>query len=397
MSNVIDQSGIQIQTLAEILDEILNGTADYPGMYQIYGPDINVLPNSPDGQMVNIVAQAKLDQLEFIQQIFTSFDPDQAVGVQLDQRCALNGVVRNAGTYTLTNVTVTTTQAITLPGLDTAPAAPFTVSDASGNQYQLIAAHVFVGAASTALAFQAATLGTVTPVPNTITNIVTLLLGVASVNNPSGATTIGTNEESDFSLRIRRAKSVALPSKGFLEGLYGALLGIAGVTSVSLLENITSAPDANGIPGHSIWAVVAGGLTADIGRAIYVKRNAGCGMKGAVVSTITQVDGSTFDVKFDRPTNQNLWISFNIVAVTGSVDPVFIRAQILANLSYGVGKPADASSITVMVKGIAPNGSVSSEGVSADNVTYVPLLNPTGPNYQFQIAAVRVIINGVPG
>lgn len=397
MPNLIDQNGIQIQTLDEILDEILNGTEDYPGMYQIYGADINVLPNSPDGQLIHIFAQAKLDMLEMIQQIFASFDPDQAIGVQLDQRCSLNGVVRNPGTYTVTNVSVTATQAVTIPGLDTAPDAPFTVSDASGNQYQLVTAHAFVGAATTPLVFRAATLGEITPALNTITTIVTLLLGIASVNNPGAATTIGTNEESDFSLRIRRARSVALPSKGFYQGLIAALTVTEGVTSINLLENVTDVVDGNGIPGHSIWAIVAGGTDADVAQAIYVKRNAGCGMKGGVVVVVDQVDGTTFSIKFDRPQPQALWIKFDLAAVTGAVDANYIRTQLLAELSYDIGQKAVMSDIVSKVMALAPNASLDNEGVSPDGAVYSALLAPPGVNYQFGITSPHIIINGAPG
>lgn len=394
MPNVIDQNGCQIQTVAEIIDEILNGTSDYAGMYQIYGSDINVLPNSPDGQMINIFAQAKRDILEFCQQVFSSMDPDQAMGQVLDERCLYNGVTRAAGTYTKTNITVVTDRAITLSGLDTAPNSPFTVSDSIGNQFALVSTYAFSGAATQVLLFQAVKLGAVQTTVNTITNIVTATLGVLSVNNPTAATVVGTNEESDYSLRIRRAKSVALPSKGYFDGLYGGLVDVAGVTSVNLLENIGPTADANGIPGHSIWAIVAGGSDTDVANVIYRKRNGGCGMKGGVSVNVTQVDASVFTVKFDRPTTQVLYIKFDATAVTGTLDPVFIRNQILALLSYQIGQSADASAITALVKSIAPNVSLANEGVSPDGVTYSALLAPPGVNYQFQIAAARIIING---
>lgn len=397
MPNLIDATGIQIQTSAQILDEILNGTADYPGMYQIYGSNINVDPNSPDGQMINIIAQAKLDALELIAQVFAGFDPDQAVGVVLDQRCAINGVVRNAGTYTRTDVTVVVTQALTLAGLDTAPDAPFTISDSAGNQFQLVEEHAFSGAGSEDLIFRAKELGAVLITANTLTTIVTITLGVGSVNNPTAPSVVGLSEETDFALRIRRSRSVALPSKGFFEGLYGALLDIPGVTSVNLLENVGSAPDGNGIPGHSIWAIVAGGTNAAVGRVIYLKRNAGCGMKGATTVTITQVDNSLFDVAFDRPTAQNLWISFDVAAITGVVDADYIRAQLLTALSYQIGQSADTTSIVALVKGIAPNASVSDEGVSNVDGSYVALKAPTGVNYQFIPTSTRIKINGTPG
>lgn len=395
-TNVIDSNGIQIQSLQDIIAEILNGTTDYPGMYSIYGADINVAPNSPDGQMINIIAQAKLDMLEFILGVYNSFDPDLAVGVQLDERCAINGVFRNAGTFTITNVSVVTTAAVTLQGLDTNPVAPFTVADGAGNQFQLLATTAIGGAGTTVCAFQAVVLGAVLTTLNTITNIVTPLLGVASVNNPSAATTVGLAEESDYNLRIRRANSVALPSKGFLQGLFGGLIDVTGVTSVLVLENITNTTDGNGIPGHSIWCVVKGGSNADIANVIYLKRNAGCGMKGSVSVPITQVDLTVFNVLFDRPVAETLYVQLSIYAITGSLpSDSYVRAQLVAGLTYNIGQSADASTITALLKQIAPNCAFSVVNVSFDNATWVSLLAPAGVNYQFSLVSGNIAITHV--
>ena len=406
MPNAVTPTGIQIQTYDEIVTEILDGAPAtltvpaYPGMRQIYGADINVQPNSPDGQMVNIVAQAKRDMLEYIQQIFTGFDPDQAVGVQLDQRCAINGVQRRQGTYTYVNVSVTTNSAITLQGLDsTITTTPFTVSDASGNKYFLASTYAFTTAGTQSLSFRAANVGSITPTINSLTIVVTITLGVVSVNNPSAATSIGTPQESDYALRIRRANSVALPSIGYWQGLYDGLLSLSGVTSALVLENTTSTTDGYGIPGHSIWCVVAGGTTANIAGMIYLKRNAGCGMKGSITSNVNQVDGTTFTVRFDRPTSVSLYIKFDVTQITGSTPPDanFIRTQILNQLSYKIGQSADTTSITSLIYSVAPNTSVSNIGVSLDNVTYVPLLSTTHVYDQFALASARIIINGTPG
>ncbi len=395
MSNAITQTGLQKDTAAQTLDKFLNGTADYPGMLTIYGAGINVNPNSPDGQFINIGVQFTQDMLEFINQAYSSFDPDQAIGVSLDQRCAINGIVRNAGTYTYTDVLVTVTQAVTLAGLDTAPTAPFTVSDASGNQFFLVATRVFAAAGSATLSFRAAVLGAVLTVPNTITVISTVTLGVSTVNNPAAATTTGAAEETDYALRIRRARSVALPSKGYFDGLYGALVDVTGVSSVKLLENTTNTTDADGIPGHSIWAIVQGGANADIAQAIYVKRNAGCGLKGAQSVIITQVDNSLFTVNFDRPTAQNLWIRLSVHAITGSVDTAYLKTQLLAALSYGIGQSAASSPIVAIIQALAPNAAISAEGVSTDGTTFVSLVDPTAVNYQFAIASARITITEI--
>lgn len=386
--NTIDATGLHLRTRAEIIDQIVNGGDGFPGLVQIYGSDINVDPNSPDGQLVNLLAQLGVDYEDLVAAVYASFDPDQAEGINLDLRVAINGINRQAGTYSTQLAAVTVTQALTIAGLDTAPTAPFTISDSAGNQFQLLATHVFGGAGSANLNFQAAQLGAIQVQPNTLTTIVTVQLGVASVTNGSLSGTTGTNEESDYQLRIRRSNSTALGSKGFLAGLYGAIGNTSGVTAVSIQENI---------PAHTIWCVVAGGTDADVANAINVKRNAGVAMLGAVIVPVTEVDGTVLDVRFDRPTAQNLWIELDVIAVTGFVDPVAIRSAILAAPPYAIGGSAAASPIIALVQALYPNASISSVGVSNDGVTYVDLLSPLGFNYQFATAAARVLINGIPG
>jgi uncharacterized phage protein gp47/JayE len=387
-SNSLGATGLTIQTLADIISEILNGAPGYPGLKAIYGSDINVDPNSPDGQMANLYAQGKIDVLEMLQSIYDSFDPDQAVGVQLDERCAINGVTREPGTYTQQQVLVTAAQAVTLPGLDLSPTAPFTVADGNGNQYQLVATYSFLTAGATSLLFQAANMGVIQSAIGTITVPVTVLAGVTSVNNPAGPTTVGRAEETDAALRIRRANSVALPSKGWYQGLLAALIDVEGVTQAIVFENETNTnPDTNGVPAHSIWCVVAGGANADVAAAIYVKKNAGCGMKGSVSVQIAQFDGTNFAVLFDRPTPENLWFEATLTAISGALDKSAIAAAVLAQfgISYGINQPADTASIVAFIKSIAPNASVSAEGVSTDGSHFYPLVTPTGVNYQFLI------------
>lgn len=397
MPNDVGVSGCQIATVDEIIAQILAGTADFPGLYAIYGTDINVDPNSPDGQFINIFAQAAIDQLEFILQVYNSFDPDKAIGVSLDARCAINGVIRKPGTRTVQSITVVVSQALTLKGVDLYPGEAFTVQDSSGNRYELITTDSPSGAGSQSLAFQSVLLGPVTSALNTIVTAVTVQQGVTSVNNPTAATTLGTTEETDYALRIRRTQSVSLPSQGYLDGLYAAILAITDVTSARIYENDTNVTDADGIPAHSIWAVVAGGENADIGNAIYVKRSLGCGMKGSVVVPITQVDDTTFDVLFDRPVAEDLYIKFDVTAITGSVDPDYIRQQLLLLLSYGINIPADTTSIVTLIRAISPNASVSGEGVSNDDISYVALLDNDTLQSQWALDPARIIINGVPG
>ncbi len=382
-ANQLTNSGLTIQTLTEIVGELETG------LKTIYGQNINLDPNTPDGQLVHIIAQAKADILELINQVFSSFDPDQAVGVNLDRRCALNSIRRAGGTYTLQTLAVTADRALTLPGLDNS-ANPFTVQDAQGNRYQLVSGYSFAGAGTADILFQSLEIGAVTPALNSITTVVTITLGVTAVNNPTPANSVGVPEETDAALRTRRTRSVSIPSKGYVDGLIGSLLDLDSVTQVEVFENVTSVTDTRGIPAHSIWVVVAGGAAEDIANVIYIKRSLGCGMRGAVEVDITQADNLITTIKFDRPIAQDLYISFNVAAIYGVIDLDYLRSQILSRVSYRINQPADTATIVKLVKEIYPNASVSEEGVSADGITYEPLILTDTVQHQFNISFLDI-------
>lgn len=386
MANIIDQNGITIDTPDETRAKIV------AGLVSAYGSGINTDPNSPDGEFIDIQAQVIQDQLDLNVQNYNNFDPDRAIGVPLDRLCAINGVTRLAGTNTQQSVSVTVDRALTLVGYQADPVNAFTVADAAGNKYQLITTYAFLAAGTVSLPFQAVLLGNVTSAVNTITNIVTVTLGVVSVNNPSPATLVGTNEEGDFALRIRRSRQVALPGTGFLANLYAALYADFGVVQVIVYENDTNTTDGMGIPGHSIWVIVQGGTDGDVATAIYRKRSAGCGMKGSITYQVPQVDGTLFPIMFDRPTEEDLYIKLSITPITGTVDGPYVQAQLVAQLQYAIAQPADTTSIIALVKAIAPNASVSDEGVSNDGTTWVTLLDTSAVNNQFAVDPSRIDI-----
>ena len=136
--NLITGSGIQIQSYTDILNGIIYGTPQVPGLVQIYGADINTASNTPDGNLINIFTLSKEDILQLCVSIYDSFDPDQAVGIALDNISQLCGIARKGGSYTHTNIVLTTTQAVNINGLDNTISTPFTISDANGNEFYLI-------------------------------------------------------------------------------------------------------------------------------------------------------------------------------------------------------------------------------------------------------------------
>lgn len=394
MSDTFDENGLQLQTLAELRAGL---ESDFRS---IYGDDINIDQNSPDGQIINIFAQQAADLREVLAQINSGFDPDEAFGRVLDQRIAYNSITRNSGTFTFTPVSITTDRALNLVGLDDqatelSPTVPnlYTIRDSAGNQFFLVSSVSITMAGTQALSFRAANIGQVEVQLNTITIPVTVIAGVTSINNPDAPTIIGVNEESDASVKIRRRASVSIPSLGFLDSMQASLADLDGVTTALVLENNTNVTDGDGTPAHTIWVIVEGGADAAIGNIIYVKKSAGAGMRGTQTVSIPRPQGGAFVARFDRPGEENLWIRFSLSLIGGGViDLDEVRRQIVEGLFWDIGGDAGADDVIEFIKGLDDNYRVTGAELSTDNVTFAEVVSVASPQNRFVNDISRIII-----
>lgn len=391
MPNQVTVAGLEIKSVTDIT---ANLTA---GMQAIYGADINVSQNSPDGQLINIFAQVAADNLVLLQDVYNSFSVELAYGTVLDQRVALNGLARIPGTYTETNVTITVDRAVTLTGQDallTDPAAVvFTVADDAGNQFQLETTHAFVSAGSAALAFKSKVIGQIETTLNTITNQVTTVLGVTAVNNPSAAITTGVNEETDAQLKVRHAQMFKLAAYGPADAVRAAMLTVDNVIDAYVIENATSGT-VNSVPRNSIWPIVNGGTSADVAAAIYAKKAPGTGMFGAITVSVLRPQGNSIDIKFDRAVTEDLYVQFGLVAVyTGAAwDNTAVKAALVLALQYKLNQTATIGDIVKALAVIVPQAYVTSPGVSDDGMSYGDNIATTSAKYYFVLAVARVNI-----
>lgn len=378
MPDIINENGLQVSTATEVIDGLETDVRS------IYGQDINLEQNSPDGQLLNIYGQEAIDLRELLVLINAMFDPDRAVGRMLDERVVINNIERFGATYTVTDVEITVDRTVTLSGLDAnfnnINGTGFTVQDNAGNQFILIDTTTLTAGVHV-LPFRARQIGRVETTIGTITQPVTVVLGVTAINNPTGATTTGQNEETDAQLRVRRSRSVANSAQGYLNGLQGFILSLDGVTDARVYENYTDVTDSNGIPPHAIWVVVEGGSNADIGQAIYERKSYGCNMRGNVSVNITTPAGLIFTAKFDRPSAQNLYVRFEIKRTNPIrvFDENVIKDYMSNNVLFKIGDFAETSNLTASaVLGIAEQGGggvpINME-ISDDGYTWVDYLD----------------------
>ena len=334
--------GIQVQTFQEIYDELA------AGYRAIYGEDINLDADSPDGQRVAIEAQLVLDAQSFGALEYNQRDPDFALGQSLNSIIKLSGITRRPATRSQVDVTVVTDRPLTLP-------VDYAVEDDLGQGWTTLAVRTLSAGATTVTLFSE-NFGAVEADPATVTQPVTVVIGVQSVTNPTAAT-VGIDEEADQELRVRRNRSLETPQSSSTGRMFTALASVPNVTGVAVYENDTDVTDYNGIPAHSLWVVVEGGAVAAIVETMTKNKTGGKGMVGSVTGTfsepVTRPNGTTFTIvhsmTFDRPVDVPVLVRLDatFVDVSLPIDDERIRQEI-ATKQFSIGDSLKASSLYVL-------------------------------------------------
>lgn len=393
MPNTLDADGLTVNSTLEL---VANLTAAFK---DIYGSDVNVDANSPDGQLINILAQSIEDNLQLLVQVYNSFFIDSAFGVILDQRVAMSGITRKSGTYTLAYVDVTASTALTLPGQDVLVATPgatvFTGADTAGNPFQLQTSFVFSGAGTQTLLFVSTTLGQLQTTPNTIQTITTPTPGISGINNPSTANDVeGLPEETDPQLKIRRAESFYLQAVSPTDAIRAALLEIADISDAYVVENTTGGT-VNGVLAHSIWVIVTGGTPAEIAQVIYAKKAPGCGMTGVQTYIVVRPQGNSFTAQWDTSSTQALSVRATLVPrIPGQTFDLVKDAGELADaLIYKLGQSPNIGDVVLAMQVIEPNAVLTTVNVSKDGgATWEDIVSPNTSDKYFTVIEANITL-----
>lgn len=222
---------------------------------QIYGSDAYLEPDSKDGHMVALVALAIHDANNTAISVYNCFSPATGYGAALTSNVKINGIARKGATNSTVDLLLTGTAGTTITN--------GSVRDQNNIIWNLPASVSISVDGTVQATATSANSGAIAELAGIITTINTPTRGWTSVTNPTAAT-VGAPAETDAELRIRQGQSVALPSITPFEGVDGAIANVAGVTRHKLYENDTGAFDVNGLPPHSISAIVDGGdITAN--------------------------------------------------------------------------------------------------------------------------------------
>ena len=275
----------------------------------VYGSDIDVSSNSPDGQWLNILAGDFADLEQLAMDVYNGVAPAGAAGTALSRLVQLNGISRKPAQFSTAPALLSGTNGTVIPinslvGSNSDPTKP---------SWETTTALTIGGGGTVTGTLQCTVAGPVaaTSTPAELTVIQSPVSGWTSVENTSDATP-GMLVEADPALRVRRSSSVALPSQSLVDGLQGALEALTGVTDAVVYENPTGATDAKGLPPHSINAIVLGGASADIANALWTKASMGVTKVGAQSFTVTDTQGNPQVQNWDVPTDLDVYITIKL-------------------------------------------------------------------------------------
>lgn len=422
-------TGFSIKRLQEVIADLqVAAQTEFSSLAQP-GDIVNVSDTSMLGRWIKTLAPAITDLWEVSQQVYSSFDINQATGTALENLTILGGVTRLTATATqallvlsgdygtsiplgsnvknnITGAVFSTQEIATLDenlavGLEYEPdpvadstvysftykvdgfhTSPITVSFTSltsasasdivnglvteitnshatylsatnvDNKLSVVVSNLnyvadfgtptnlTITKAKKSTLTSSTEVGAVAADANTITNIQSPVIGWESAYNPFSAIT-GTEDETDAELRNRYLVAKFQDSSTTYEALYSAILKVSGVQQVVIYENDSdTAWTTPPVPAHSFYPIVLGGNSQSIAQAIWDNKPAGILSYGSVDKTVTDSQGVTHTVSFDRPSEVPIYVLIVLVKTEGWQDSNIanIKAAIVEHINqYKIG------------------------------------------------------------
>ena len=384
---IIDANGFKAESFTEILTRLSNG------LKNIYGQDINLDQDTPDGQQLGIQANIISDFQDLALYIYNSMDPDLADGANFDKLLKLLARTRLPSSRSTVDIEMVLNKTVSIP-------ASYTIKDLN-NQNWIIGTAQTLDAGTHLVSFYSEDWGNITAEPNTINEQVTILTEVVSINNPESAIS-GRDEESIVQVRERRNKILEINASSTIGSIIGKILDLNGVIDAVPYENMTKIYDPlRDIQPNSYWIVVKGGDIAQISEIIAKDKTGGTGLKGQVetvyIEKFVRKDGSArefyHDVKFDRPTEVSIHIKFKVSrkVSTQSIDIEHIK-DTLANKEFYIAQNITVTELYSTIYSAATNYIATDLEVSKDGVVWDSVFLQAGYDEEFIIEKSNIEI-----
>lgn len=387
----INSNGFTLDTLQEYLQSWQER------LKTIFGDDFVI---KKEGVVDNIATASSLSCMDLESQmafLLKQKNPYTAEGLWQDELYALIGLNRRQATHTVVSRTCEGTPNTSIP------AGELIIENASTrDQFRNNDAINFDSDGIALGSFTAEEAGSIDLPNDASINIVTPFSNLAGVYyEASNTITIGVDYESDEEFRTRWQMTSASASANTQDGLKKALLSLVdSEADLRIFSNRTGSA-VDGIPAHSQKIVLNSPYDNEtIAQTIFDNLVDGnmYGLQGSQSVDITDSQGSTETIKFDRATVQNIYVKAEITLKSGvalaSVTDL-VKSAIMEyseNPVFAMGVKIVANMFTTPIYEIEGIASVDVIKVSTNGTTwtdYTQLGNTTVPSF----SASRITVN----
>ena len=267
-------------------------------------PGFDFSPESPDGQLIGIMAFELSQAWSELDLVYRSYDPSQAVGAGLRNIGLISGIVYGAATRSQCVVAVTGTTGTIIP-------KGSIVSDAAGNKFTTS----YTCQVPSSVQVIATNAGPIVVTAGTVNVISSPIAGWATVNNPTDGD-MGATAQTEAAFRNLRSRTVLRNYTSTVEALQSRLYEL-GLAQVSVNNNDTGIVDAiDSTPANAIQVTVhavSGVTDMEIASTILKTKPAGCETYGTTtVTSVPDTQGNFHTVKFTKATPVSVYVKVTV-------------------------------------------------------------------------------------
>lgn len=312
--NYVSSTGTIIPDTAEIQEDTRE---EYR---EIFGDDFVTDDETPEGAIINAEVTSRQSVARNNAAVANQINPNLSDGIFLDAILALTGDSRTSAQPTII-------KGVTLngvPGTIINGGLSNVAQTTAGDNFFLLNTVILDAGGNGTGNFQSVENGPIEAGANTLTTIVTAVLGWETVNNPT-AGVVGRLVQSSANAKNRRRDKLGLQGRSLAAAVLGNVSNVEGVLSAVFRENFTNSTqiiDGVTLKANSIWVNVDGGDPVDIVAALSTAKTGGAGYNGSEDEIYLDPESrQTTVVNYERPIDVNMLIRVTARVSAGTDDP----------------------------------------------------------------------------
>lgn len=301
MSWTKSDNGLELSDTSTILQQVQN-------VFLTAFPNLNVEPSTPQGQIITAITElftkAQTDIVEFANVILNG-----GTGIWLDAYCkTYYGIIRKTASKGSVTALISGAVGTVIP-------AGF-IAKSGDYEFETISEYIIASSGNVYAELFAKDDGDFSINADTLTTIITPVLGVERITNPYESVS-GSDTETDNELRLRAANSLTYRATSIFDGMLAQILQLTGVSKIAGYENNTKNIVTYKnivLEPNSIAVVCKGGDLKQIGKVILENKTIGAYVQGDIeIPVYEEISKQTYTMRIYRPTQKQLKAELKVI------------------------------------------------------------------------------------